>query len=90
MPAGTLSNHPHHGMDWLQDLGQDLGKKTRRGLAHAAKHTGGILETVGAAVEHVGTAADSILPPVEHAVQCEVSGAHGNGLPTGVRRTDLR
>lgn len=45
-------------MDWLVDI----GKHTRRGLANVAKHTGGLLDHVGAAVDSVATTADNLLP----------------------------
>jgi hypothetical protein len=45
-------------MDWLQDIGLE----TRRGLARAAKHTGGLLDHVGSAVDSVAHTADTLLP----------------------------
>ena len=69
-------------MEWLHDL----GLSTRRSLARAAKHTGGVLEHVGTAVDTVAHTADAILPPRLGEVHSEVHAADATdgGERTGV------
>lgn len=65
-------------MEWLNDI----GRQTRRSLAQAARHTGGLMDHVGTAVDHVALAADSVhttlMPSLLEEVQGDVAGQHAD------------
>ena len=76
-------------MEWLHEV----GLSTRRSLARAAKHTGGMLEHVGTAVDTVAHTADALLPPRLGEVHSEVrpieSEHTGGPRHTGPPRVNL-
>ena len=65
-------------MEWLHDL----GKQTRRGLAHGSRAVGGVLDHVGSAVDTVASATEVLLPTGQSDVLSEV----GEAEPTSEAR----